>query len=246
MTDTLSTYNKRHHLSSISPHHSPRLARLTMWSLVVIGVMLITSGCGAARQTYLVPSYQAQERTQVVRLEVVTASADIDQETSPSQAILEMWALMAQRYLNDHRDFLVVNRRVATTVKELTQVSCADKTQGRLVLTGQARPDDDQAHIRLWARLVRCPDQESGRDVKSQDQRGERLGLIWSADVDHTSSSQDEVLVTLRQRYTKRFGAVVEDYAAPSFLALKNLLELAPKPKLTLEEDVIEKIELVD
>ena len=66
--------------------------------------------------------------------------------------------------------------------------------------------------------------------------------LIWSAEVSHGSMSADEVLVELRRRYQKRFGEVAGYYAAPSFLALRDLLHLTPRPKLTREEDVMEKI----
>ena len=68
--------------------------------------------------------------------------------------------------------------------------------------------------------------------------------LVWSAHVEHTSESADAVLVTLRERYVKQFGASVGPYAAPSFLAIKALFDLSPYPQITSEDDVMEKIDL--
>ena len=213
------------------------------------------SGCAAARQTYLTPNYQTRDRTHVIRLEVVTAPADPSEGIDTAlvtSAVLDMWGVMAQRYLNDHRDFLVVHRQALsssspeltrtadprTQASRLAQSGCKERIQGRLVLIGQVMRRGDEAQIQMWTELRRCSQPTKITNPNLQSQR------IWSAEVDHISASADSVLVTLRRQYVKRFGASVSDFAAPSFLAIKKLFELTPRPKLTRDEDVIEKIEL--
>jgi len=227
----------------------------SMLNVWLIGfILLLLNGCGAAHQTYLTAGYQSDERTQVIRIDVMTATTKpVQAELQTSSDVLKMWGAMAQQYLNDHRDFIVVDHQVHTLkeddnsspkdqhalLRELAQSSCSDHIQGRLILVGQAVLDGDEARVRLWTRLIHCLKVDSAEESSIESRR-----LIWSAEVDHSSASKDEVLVTLRQQYTKLFGITVSDYAAPSFLALKKLLDLAPRPKLTREEDVIDKIEL--
>ena len=190
--------------------------------ILIFGLML--SACGSARSHYLIPNYQRHERTQVVRVEVWVTPAHI--KSPPEPKVLAMWSLMAQRYLNDKRDFLVLRRHVHTSSK---LPSCSEGVVGRFIIQGDARRSDDDAQLELKARLETC-------DANPK--------VIWRGGGSFCSEVDNEVLQTLRAQYHKRFGDRAAMYAAPSFLALKELLDLTPYPKLTRERDIFEKIEL--
>lgn len=208
-----------------------------MRSLFVIFALLV-SACSSARQLYLKPSYQTHERTSLIRVEVWVHPYLAELSRSGpllDGRVFDMWALMAQRYLNDSRDFLAVTRHTVQPAAEGVMLpQCAEGVAGRVVISGIADRDGGDVTVSLQARLETCPRGESQPE------------LIWSAQVDHCSESADEVLKALRAKYQERFGEVAGSYAAPSFHAIRELLLLSPKPKITRDEDVMEKIELAD
>jgi len=225
-------------------------------ALLVALLALALSGCGGARERLLADSYEQRERTALVRVEVrasprLTAEVLADGALGPERAapvpaaVVEMWALMAQRYLNDHRDFLALRRAALpaplTPAAAARAPACGEGAHGVLHIDGEVSREGGAARVRLWARLSRCLPADGAAPRWAAGGGDE---LVWAADVDHASESADEVLVTLREDYARRLGDEVAPYAAPSFLALKDLLDLAPRPKLTREEDVNDKIEL--
>ena len=236
-----------------------RALRLSPSAALLVALLALAAplaGCGGARERLLSETYEQRERTELVRVEVraaprLAAEALEGGALGPERAapvpapVVEMWALMAQRYLNDHRDFLALRRAAlpAPLTPEAAAASpaCGEGLHGTLHLDGEVAREGEGARLRLWARLTRCPAAEGGAPRWAEGGGDE---VVWAADVEHSSASADEVLVTLREEYARRFGEEAAPYAAPSFLALKALLDLAPRPKLTRDEDVSAKIEL--
>lgn len=228
------------------------LPRISRFFVLLLATLSLGVGCGGhLQQTYLTPNLTAGQLKQTARLEVVTAFV------APSSSLpaltkvipnLQMWGVMAQGYLNDHREVLVARRDFVKTpftcqndlctsgeinqyLEQLAARPCPSKIQGRISILGAFKTIGDEAEIKMWTRLTQCP-------------RGQP---IWAAEVVQQSASQDEVLVTLRRQYQQRFGDPVAAYAAPSFLAIKRLFKLTPVyPKLTDDDLIMEKIDLED
>ena len=200
-------------------------------ALTALLISLSLIGCGGARQTYLTPSYAQRERTELTRVEVKVTPLKAEVK-APSEQQLALLSLMAQRYLHQHRDLLPLHRSHALA-PAVGALSCHEGSHGLLLIGAQLEERGEESALSLKAWLYRCGAQAGGQE-----------GLIWSAELEHSSSREDEVLVTLKKEYSERFGAEAGQHAAPSFYALKALLELSPRPKLTRDEDIMEKIEL--
>jgi len=203
-------------------------------SAQVAGLVLLCLGligCGGARQTYLSPTFEQVERVEVIRVELLSAPRATAQQ-AVSEQLLDMWGLMAQRYLHQHRDLLPLHR-AHTTAELPSTLPCKEGSHGLLLLRGDARAEGLDSEVSFVAELYRC-----GATL------GERTGLIWASSITHRSPQEDDVLVTLKKEYSERFGAEAGAHAAPSFYALKSLLEGSPRFKMTRDEDVMEKIEL--
>lgn len=238
-----------------APRLAPSAVTLTLLALLTL-LSATLPGCGGAREVLRSEAYEQRDKDELVRVEV-RVSPRVEVEVlegggvGPERAaevpaeVLEMWALMAQRYLNDHRDFIALRRAALpaplTPAAATSHPACGPDVRGTLHLDGEVTREGEQARVRLWARLTRCLPAEGG-GPRWAEGGGEEV--VWAAEVSHSSASADEVLVTLRDEYTRRFGEVASPYAAPSFLAVKALLELAPRPKLSRDEDVNAKIEL--
>lgn len=210
-----------------------KLKRSALAQVVGVTLLCLISliGCGGARQAYLSPTFEQVERVEVIRVEVLSAPRTPDQ-AEVSEQLLEMWGLMTQRYLHQHRDLLPLRR--AQLKGELpSQLPCAEGSHGVLLLRGEAQARGADSEVKFKAALYHC-----GATP------GERDGLIWAASITHSSPQEDEVLITLKKEYSERFGPEAGAHAAPSFYALKELLEGSPRFKMTRDEDVMEKIEL--
>ena len=200
----------------------------------VVGLVLLCLsliGCGGARQTYLSPTFEQVERVEVIHVEVLSAPRSSAQQ-EPDEQLLEMWGLMAQRYLHQHRDLIPMHRAQLKGALPST-LPCQEGSQGLLLLRGDARTAGVDSEVSFSAELYRC-----GATL------GERSGLIWASSITRRSPQEDDVLVTLKKEYSERFGPEAGAHAAPSFYALRELLEGSPRFKMTRDEDVMEKIEL--
>jgi probable lipoprotein (TIGR04455 family) len=142
-----------------------------------------------------------------------------------------MWALMAQRYLNRHRDYLVSDRvsvlqRVAHDQTRETPL-CKLPYHGVWLLKGASHIYTTEAHVQFTASLRRCDGT-----------------LVWSGEVNGQWPTHDDVLVSLREVYAKKFGTKVKPIIAPSFHAIRELLKLTPHPKMTRDDEIMDKIDL--
>ena len=227
------------------------LSTLSIWGLCLIGVTSLITGCGGAQQTFIHPEYERFDQTNTthisVRVHPISTTHDLSSSaTSPlgetSQKIREMWALMAQRYLNSKRDFFVSSWSPTAGDQEGGQEGapsatshgaqdkdaplCSTPFHGILELNGHIYKESEaRVFIRLKAQIKRC------------DQT-----LVWSAELEGDWPAEDDILIDLRRRYSAELGEVVRSWASPSFYALKSLLSLAPLPKLS-ETLVMEKID---
>lgn len=200
-------------------------------AITLILISFLCAGCGGVRQSYLTPSFEQIERVEVIHVEVL--STPLHPKTSTlNEGLLDMWSLMTQRYLHQHRD-LIPQYRAQQKEAPSSPLPCKEGSQGLLLLRGDVVAQEQDSILHFKAELYRCG-----------AQLGDRSGLIWSASITHQSAQEDEVLVTLKKEYSERFGAKVGLHAAPSFYALKTLLDDSPRFKMTRDEDVMEKIEL--
>jgi probable lipoprotein (TIGR04455 family) len=123
-------------------------------------------GCGAVDRSYVRKDFDSSDRTQTIRVAVVTSPFPDENE-----AVGRMWSLIAQRYVNDHRDYIV---REAKTAPVVTKELCGEKIEAILRLQPQVHRYGDGVEAKVNATLVRCKD----------------WGLIWSAESGGSCSSR--------------------------------------------------------
>ena len=192
--------------------------------LLVLALALAAAACSPVSNVQLRSDYETVDRTQTVRIAVAVAPL-------PAEAteVAVLWARMAQNYVNHHRDFLVLQRHVGAS---LSAAACAPGNQGVLYLAPSVKRVGSEVTVAVKAHLKRCADNET----------------IWRADGLGQWPSDDDQLVEVRRRYAADFGAAVAlrvaPYIAPSWRLLRVVLAELPRPKLTRDEDVMEKIEL--
>ena len=183
-------------------------------------VALPLIGCGAVERSYVRKDFEQVDRTQTIRLAVVTAPYPDQSET-----LGQMWSLIAQRYVNDHRDYIAREAKTSQTVsKEL----CGEKIEAILRLTPHIHRYGEGVEGKLYASLYRCKDG----------------ALIWSAEAEDDFASEDPLLREVTERYVEKFGEEVRPYVAPSFRLIKETLETLPKPSIRDNDEAqTEKIE---
>ena len=191
------------------------MTKTWLWAAIVPLV-----GCGAVDRSYVRKDFESTDRTQTIRVAVVTSPYPDENET-----VGQMWSLIAQRYVNDHRDYIVREAKTAPTVsKEL----CGGKIEAILRLTPQIHRYGEGVTAKMNASLIRCRD----------------WALIWSAESDGSWDSTDPKLVEVTERYVEKFGEEVRPYVAPTFRILKDTLQTLPKPSIKDNEAAqTEKIE---
>jgi probable lipoprotein (TIGR04455 family) len=187
----------------------------------LVSIALLLGGCGVVRQSAVRADYATADRTQTVRLAIV-----IDALPANRRDVGVLWAKMAQRYTNHHRDFIAKRVIVASA----TTAPCADDIEGVLAIHPEARLAGDGAEVDAEARLYRCRDQET----------------VWTASGGGSFPSQDPTVSELIKQYKEEVGPEVEPYVAPSFHVIRALLDTLPEPKLPSDDAVMEKIELAD
>ena len=151
--------------------------------------------------------------------------------TTPLPAGLEvvgdLWAGIARKWANQHRDFLVVDDFGAA---EMPADVCSEGVQGVLHLTPTARLAGDGAEVDVVARLVRCQDRAE----------------VWSASAGGAWPSADDDLTEIKRYWTRALGPEVEPWVVPTYRLLTATLETMPSPALPDETWVREKIDLGD
>ncbi len=181
-----------------------------------LATALLTSACGASVGSWVREDYAAQDQGQVKHLSLQVRGLPADQQ--------KLWYLMARRYINQHRNFIL---RPAELAHEATLgVACAGQ-EGAMGLEVAQQVRGAEVALQVGARLQRCRD---GQDVWTGQVRGE-----WS--------SNDATVAELKKHYIQELGEAIGPFVAPAFLAIKALVATLPQPLLTGDEEM-EKIEL--
>ena len=187
--------------------------------LVLAACTSLTLGCSAATSSWVRDDWAAQPASHVKRLHVAVSplpNGDAGQG--------QLWALLARRYVNQQRNFLVKQQSALPVVD--VAAACAG-FDGLLLIAPVATQAGDDVTIGLDGLLVRCADREPA----------------WKGRVRGTWASTDPTVAAVRAHYVAELGPAVEPWVAPAFLALKALVGMMPQPVLT-DQDEMEKIEL--
>lgn len=188
-------------------------------SLVVSGLLLVTA-CSAVRHSSIRPDYEQVDRTQTLRLAVVTSPVPDGEES-----LGLLWSEVARRYINDKRDFIASEQIAAA---EVPADICEGNIEGVLHLAPQMKREGKGVETSVKARLYRCRDGET----------------IWEAEGGGSWASNDELFTDTTGFYTEKYGPDVAPYVAPVFRLLRAVLDTLPYPKLVDDDAIIEKIEL--
>jgi probable lipoprotein (TIGR04455 family) len=163
------------------------------------------------------PDYDVADRTQTLRLVVLTTPLPDGREL-----VGKVWSTIAQRYVNDHRDFIAkATEAAAVEPKNL----CVDGIDGVLRLAPTVRRVGEGVEAEVKASLTRCRDRQ----------------LVWSAEAGGTWDSNDKGLTEVTQRYVEQFGEEVRPYVAPSFRLLKATLDTLPLPSIEHNDAAVEE-----
>lgn len=187
---------------------------------IMSGILVALTACGPVRHATIRGDFEQVDKKTLLRLVVLTAPLPLE-----DPELGAMWSTMARRYANHHRDFIAkVERAEATPPTDL----CIEGIDGVLHLSPTLTQDGEGVQVEVQGRLLRCAD----------------LTEVWSAAVGGSWPSQDSQVSTVIDEYQSEHGPRVTPFIAPSFHALRALLDTLPRPVLEREEDIMEKIEL--
>ena len=185
---------------------------------------LALSGCSTVKSSRVREDYDAVDRSRVKRLVVVTQPLP-----EGKQHVGDLWSLLARRYVNQKRDFLVRTESALSGEPQdpKFRALCTEGAEGVLWLRPDVKQQGAGVEAGVKAQLLRCSDGEE----------------VWGAEAGSSYDSVDDKFKELTTQYTEELGAEVTPYVAPSFQVLKAALDTLPNPVLS-EADVDEKIEL--
>jgi probable lipoprotein (TIGR04455 family) len=167
------------------------------------------------------PDYATSDRTQTVRIAIVTAPLP-----EGRQDLGTLFSLIARRYVNHHRDF-IVKQHAASAMPPAD--ACAAPIQGLLLLAPRVQRAGEEVAAAVMARLRRCRDG----------------ALVWEAEADGKWTSRDTQLRETTESYVRELGQEVAPYVPAAFRLLRATLDTLPRPTLG-DEEVLEKIEVGD
>jgi probable lipoprotein (TIGR04455 family) len=205
---------------------------------VALGLAMIAStGCATVKMTRLEPDYEATDKLKVKRLAVVTSVAwHVPQQPTaePEEKVRQLLSLMARRYVNQKRDFIVKKDVIGEPNAQaqgidvfMPQKLCEEGLEGILWLDPELKREGNGVEAKVSAQLIRCGDAVA----------------IWESQGAGSWPSTDTLLTQYTAEYVTKLGPEVEPYVAPSFHLLKAVLDTLPNPTLT-DEDKDEKIAL--
>jgi len=196
-----------------------RKERILARALAVLA-LAATAACSSVSNVYVIDGFDKSDRTKTYRMHVVTQPLPAGDKKAG-----ELWGLVAQRWVNHHRDFIAKKRTAA-----LNPVTgrCEGGMEAVLHMKPTLERVGDDVEATVTAALFRCPG-------------GAKL---WSAEAAGTWSIHDDELKATTDRYAKELGESVRPWVPASFRILRELLDTLPKPKLVKDDDVMEKIEL--
>lgn len=187
--------------------------------LLLVALTLVSAACATVRQVSVRPDYEQVDRTQTLRLAVVTAPLP-----DGNEAVGRLWSRIARKYVNDKRDFIVKQDLAAAA---LPADICGEGLDGVLHLVPEVRLQGDGAEAAVRAELFRCRDRET----------------VWRAEAGGAWSSDEEKLRETTAHYVEELGPEVKPYVAPTFQLLRATLDTLPMPKLEGDDAIMEKIE---
>lgn len=184
-------------------------------------IVAALAGCGAVRSKMVRPDYAEADAKQTVRLVLVVTPLPDGKE-----AVGKLWATMARRYANDHRDF-IIKSAVAAAAEPASL--CGEGVEGLIRLTPTAKLSGSGVEESVIATLTRCRDNE----------------VVWRAEAGGSWQSVDANVKEVGDHYATDLGEEVRPYVAPAYHLLKETLDTLPTPVLD-DKGQDEKIELAD
>ncbi|MEC9071246.1 MAG: MXAN_6521/LA_1396 family lipoprotein, partial [Myxococcota bacterium] len=188
--------------------------------MLCAAVLCLSVACSTVSHVHVRSDYEQVDRNQTFRLSVITSPVPAGDD-----AVGKMWSLIAGRYANHHRDFIV---KEARTGAALPEDLCREGIEGVLHLQPTVVDEGSGWSLEVQARLFRCTDRET----------------VWSATAGGSWPSEDPQLIEMTRAYTGELGPGVERHVAPAFRLLRALLDTLPRPRLSEDDDVMEKIEV--
>jgi probable lipoprotein (TIGR04455 family) len=188
-----------------------------------LGLLLATAlgGCSTVKMHRVRPDYDQVDKTRTKRLVLITQPLP-----DGKSAVGELFSLVARRYVNQKRNFLVKHQLAQAEPPQRSSV-CTEGLEGLLWLSPTLTRQATRIMAALSARLLRCSD---GQEV-------------WAAEASGWFDSNEPRLSQVTADYSAELGAEVAPYVAPAFNLLRPMLDTLPDPVLT-ELEVDEKIEL--
>ncbi|MCB9525613.1 MAG: MXAN_6521/LA_1396 family lipoprotein [Myxococcales bacterium] len=178
------------------------------------------AACSPVKETWVRPDYKQVDRTKTLRISVVTAPAPAGEAK-----LGELWSALARTYINQHRDFIVVEDY---TDQAVPADVCNGNLEGFLHFTPTVKARAGGAEAALEAVLVRCHDREP----------------VWRASAAGDWDSDDDDLDEAKRHWTGRFGDGIAAWVVPSYRLITGTCEALPEPELPTEAYIREKIQL--
>jgi probable lipoprotein (TIGR04455 family) len=194
--------------------------------LVMAAVATVFVGCSSVVDTRLRDDYAAVDLRKTVRLAIVVAPLP-----AGLQDVGDVWSMLARKYVNQHRDFIVVRDRAEAAVPTDACDGAGAQggaIEGVLLLAGRAERRGDEVDAAVTARLVRCRDREE----------------IWQTRAAGIWPVADDDLVEARRYWVSQSAAVVDPFVVASYRLLTDALSTLPSPVMPDEAYVREKIDL--
>lgn len=212
-------YNLRRMLSqSASAAHS---VGRTCIGFLFLAFFLSIFACSPITKNWLRPDYAKVDMMKTKRLWLIVAPLPGD-----NPKVAKMWALMARRYANQHRNFLIKGFQTGAKVPDMKSI-CKEGIEGWMHLVPTAKKEGSKVAVSIKAKILRCRDQEP----------------VWKTEAIGTWASNDPNLKTLQKHYSEEIGPEVSAYVAPSFHLIRAVMDTLPQPKLS-DADVMEKIQM--
>jgi probable lipoprotein (TIGR04455 family) len=182
---------------------------------------LSAAGCATVKNSKIRDDYEKVDKHQVKRLSVAVVPLPDGNAKAG-----ELFSLVARRYVNQKRDFIVKENSGQPGSFEWRSF-CTEGIEGVLWIAPHVQRQGAGMEASADAKLLRCRDGEP----------------VWTADAGGSWDSEDSRLVETTKSYVEELGPEVQPYVAPAFNLLRPLLDTLPQPALN-EADKDEKIEL--
>ena len=190
------------------------------WGLLIL--VVCSGACSAVTEQYVTPDFDKAHKARVWRVHIQANGV-------PKEAnkVGQLWTLVSQRWINHHRDYIAKARSVHVGVGD---GACGVGINSVLSIKPMFTLNDGDVSVKAEAELKLCKG-----NVR-----------VWTAKAEGSWSVDDDELKTTTAQYVKQLGASVRPWVPATFRLLRELLDTMPKPKLTDDDAIMEKIELED